>query len=116
MQLFRCQRESKYLAKQFLNFFICEKEIGTVDDSERILGAQSRQRQWRNVARDDNEVDDVREISNQSIEHSMYWRFRAQVMVIIQYQDQLLLNAFQELVQKNIGRTLRVLRQFVSLL
>src|SRR5437867_13113803 len=102
MQLFRCQRKSEYFAKQFLNFFICEKEIGTVDDSERILRAQSRQRQWRNITRDDNEVDNVREISNQSNKHSMYRRFRAQAMIIIQYEDQLLLNAFQALVYKNI--------------
>ena len=46
----------------------------------------------------------------------MYRRFGAQMMVIIQHENKLLLNAFQELIQKNICCALRLLGQFVSLL
>jgi hypothetical protein len=78
------------------------------------MRSQPSQSQRRHLARDDDDVKYVRQISQQPIEHGMHPSLLAQVVIVVQHQDELLLDSVQHFVQENIHGALRMLRQLAG--
>src|SRR5713101_7512704 len=79
-----------------------------------MLRTKPRQRQWRNVARDNNQVNDIWKISDQAINQSMHRSLSAEVVIVVEHDDQLLLNVFQDFIQERINRAIRRARDSIS--
>src|SRR5215831_4919041 len=97
-QLFGGEREAEDSSEQFLRFVVSEKQIIAVDESDRVLRTQTRQSQRRHLARDDHQMQQLRQVSDQSIEHRMHLSIAAQMMVIVEHDDQRLLSQLEKLV------------------
>jgi hypothetical protein len=59
-------------------------------------------------------MQDVRQIGQEAIKHDMHGRIRAQVMVIVQYEDKLSFNPLQYFIQQHINGALRMSGQFAG--
>jgi hypothetical protein len=78
------------------------------------VDAQAAQREGRQLAGNYDDMQNVREISEQPIEHRMHRRVFAEMMVIVQDEDELLLDAIQHLVEKHIDGAFGMLREFAG--
>jgi len=53
---------------------------------------------------DNNQVNDIGKISDQAINQSMHRSLSAEVVIVVEHDDQLLLNVFQDFIQEHINR------------
>ena len=83
MSLFGGEFEVEDLAEKLLRLFVGEEKFGTVDDREFVVGAQARKRERRHVARDDDDVQHVRQVGEQAIHDAVDGRVRAEVMIVV---------------------------------
>jgi hypothetical protein len=111
-QLLGRQLKVEDLAEQFARLFVCEEQLGAVDDGERGLRAQTRQRQRRHVARDDDDVHHVRQVGEQAVDDAMDGRFSAEMMIVVEDEDELPLDVVEHLVQEHVDGALGLLREF----
>jgi len=54
-------------------------------------------------------VNDIGKISDQAINQSMHRSLSAEVVIVVEHDDQLLLNVFQDFIQEHINRPIRLL-------
>ena len=80
------------------------------------MGAQTAQTKRRHLARNDDYVQNVGKVSQQAIEDRVDRRVVAQMMVIVKDENELLLDTFQDLVEKDINGAFRMLRDFAGCL
>ena len=78
------------------------------------MSAQTAQSERRHLARNDDDVQNIGQVSEQPIKHRVDRRVLAQMMIIVQNQDQLLFDSLQNFIQENINRAFRMLREFAG--
>jgi hypothetical protein len=100
------QLEIEDLAEQLLRLVVGEEQLLAVDDGQRVVRAQARERERRDVARGDDDVEHVGEVREQAIDRAVDGRVRAEVVVVVQDEDDARIHGVQNLVQEHVGRPL----------
>ena len=101
-------------AEKFLSFIVCEQQVVAVNVGKWRMSAQPTEGQGRHLPRDNDEVQNVRQVSEQPIEYRMDGRVPAEVVIVVQDQNQLLFDSLQNLVQENVDGAFRMLGEFTG--
>src|SRR5205814_9114444 len=86
------------------------------NEGQRVLGTQSRQTERRKLPRNDDQVNYIRQVRDQPVQDRVHWCLSAEMMIVVKYHDQLLLDALHNLVDQDIRGTFGLLREVVTLL
>jgi hypothetical protein len=112
-QLLGRQLQIEDLAEKLLRLVVREEQLVAVYDGERGLRAQARERERRQVARDDDDVQHVGQVGEQAVHDRVYGRFRAEVVVVVEDDDELLLDPFEDFVEEHVHGALGLAGQLV---
>jgi hypothetical protein len=92
-ELFGGHLKVEGFAEQLARLLVRKEKLLTVDDGERGLRPHPRERERRYVARNDDDVHHVGQVREQSIDDAVDGRVRAEVVVVVENEYELLLDA-----------------------
>ncbi len=113
-ELFGRQFEIEDRAEKLARLLVCKQKLAAVDDGEAGLRLHARERERRHVARDDDDVDNVGQVGEQAVNDAVDWRLRAEVVVVVEDEDELLLDAVEHFVEEHVDGALRLLGQLLG--